>query len=84
MAKTRDGLKLTQVVQLLETLGFESRTGTNHSRLYTLPTPDGRTRSVPLEKSTDVRKMLVPYLTRALPNYSRNELYRACKVGQLN
>ena len=84
MTKTRDDLKLEKVVKFLRGVGIvPTRSGTNHVHMFTLPDVNGRLRSVPLAESTDVRKMFVPYVQRAIPAYSTQQIYDACKTGKM-
>lgn len=79
MTETADGLKLEKVVRFLRGVGIVPfRSGTNHTHMFSLPDVNGRLRSVPLAVSTDVRKMLVPYVQRAIPIYTTQEIYDAC------
>ena len=57
--KTRDGIKLTQIVRLLAELpGVEIRDGTKHK--YVARTAGAR--PCPIATSTDAKRMLVPWV----------------------
>jgi hypothetical protein len=76
--KTRDGIKLTQIVRALAKLsGIEIRKGTKHPYIAMF---DGL-RPCPVAASTDAKKMLVPWVEQAI-GYTRKEIYTALRTGE--
>ena len=80
--KTRDGLKLKNVVRALEELAFVTvRRGANHPYVavrdaYPIPCP--------VAASTDVRRMVVPWVKNVANYQNSNQIYQALKNGEWN
>ncbi len=75
--KTRDGIKLTQIVKLLAQLpGVEIRAGTNHPFIAKIT---GH-RPCPLATSTDAKKMVTPWVAEAT-GMSRDRIYTSLREG---
>ncbi|MBR9703824.1 hypothetical protein GOV12_00295 [Candidatus Pacearchaeota archaeon] len=78
--KTRDGLKLRKIVCALEQLaGVVVRHGSNHPYVafrsgYSVPCP--------VATSTDVRKMVVPWVKHVTDYSNSREIYRALSAGR--
>jgi hypothetical protein len=77
MAKTRDGIKLSKILDVArEVEGVTIRDGRNHP--YVL-NRDGL-RPCPVAESTDARKMLVPWFRQAT-GYETKTVYQALQKG---
>lgn len=80
--KTRDGLKLKNVIKALERLkNVTIRRGTNHPYIafrqaYPIPCP--------IAASTDARKMVVPWIKDAMGYQNSNQIYQALRKGEWN
>ncbi len=76
--KTRDGIKLTQIVRALAKIsGIEIRKGTKHPYIAMYQ----GLRPCPVAASTDAKKMLVPWIEQAT-GYERNSIYSSLKSGE--
>ena len=76
--KTRDGIKLSQVVKMLSKLpGVEIRDGTSHPFVAMAQ----GMRSCPLATSTDVKRMVVPWIEQ-ITDMSRNDIYNSLRAGE--
>ncbi len=76
--KTRDGLKLSRVVKMISELpGVEVRDGTSHPFVAMAP---GQ-RACPLATSTDVKKMVVPWIEQ-ITDMSRSDIYDSLRAGE--
>jgi predicted RNA binding protein YcfA (HicA-like mRNA interferase family) len=80
--KTRDGLKLKNVIRALEELAFVYvRRGSNHPYVafreaYPVPCP--------IAASTDARKMVVPWVKNVTDYQNANQIYQALRKGEWN
>tara|TARA_Y100000310_G_scaffold191612_1_gene191561 strand:+ start:3618 stop:3875 length:258 start_codon:yes stop_codon:yes gene_type:complete len=78
MAKTRDGLRINKIMNLVDTIeGVSTRHGSNHSTILQYR----GMRPCPVAKSTDARRMLVPWL-RDVTGYNSVDIYQSLKSGQ--
>lgn len=76
--KTRDGIKISQVVKMLSKLpGVEIRDGTKHLAMAMAP---GQ-RPCPIAASTDVKRMVVPWIEQ-ITDMSRNDIYTSLRDGE--
>ena len=60
--KTRDGLRIKEIVNLLQDWGIDVKEGTKHDYVAY----HGTMRPCPIAASTDAKRMLSPWLSRAL------------------
>jgi hypothetical protein len=80
--KTRDGLKMRNVVRALELIKFVSvRRGNNHPYVafrdaYPVPCP--------VAESTDVRRMVVPWVKTVTGYQNTEKIYKSLKCGSWN
>ena len=75
--KTRDGIRLSSIINMVMELGISVREGTKHP--YILEFPGLRT--CPVAESTDARSMLAPWLRNAT-GYNAREIYHSLKQGE--
>ncbi|MBN1645226.1 hypothetical protein JW851_04310 [Candidatus Woesearchaeota archaeon] len=76
--KTRDGIKLTQIIQMLTKLsGVEIRKGKKHPYIAMY----NGLRPCPVAASTDAKTMIVPWIEQA-SGYERNNIYSSLKSGK--
>ena len=79
VGKTRDGLRLSQVVKTLESVpGVSIRSGTNNELIALM---EGHPRSCPVDRSTNARRMVVPWLKAVTGYESAREIYDALRSG---
>ena len=76
MARTRDGIRLSDIVHAAEEKGICVRPGSKHRYVLTLEYH----RPCPLAESTDARRMIVPWMREAL-GYDNNTIYQALRDG---
>jgi hypothetical protein len=77
--KTRDGIKISKLLKAANSLGVIVRkSGGNHPYVLNY----GNRRPCPIATSTDVRKMVVPWLA-PITNYNNNQLYTYFRGGNL-
>jgi len=76
--KTRDGLSLEKVLRVVEELGFDIKSGTNHPYLIV---SEGMI-PCPVATSTDVKRMVVPWVRKAT-GYDPVMLYQSFKKGKV-
>jgi len=75
--KTRDGIKLSKIVKMLEQLqGVEIRSGTKHPFIAT---SDGA-RPCPIATSTDAKRMLTPWVAD-VTGMTKATVYSSLKDG---
>ena len=74
--KTRDGIRLSDILRAVQQAGITVRTGTKHP--YMLQ-KDGL-RPCPLAESTDAYRMLTPWL-RDATGLDRNSIYENLREG---
>ncbi|MBW3004239.1 hypothetical protein KY310_00190 [Candidatus Woesearchaeota archaeon] len=75
--KTRDGIKLSQIVRLLSELpGVEIRDGTKHAFIART----ANARPCPIATSTDAKKMLVPWVAN-VTGMEKAAVYSSLKDG---
>ena len=75
--KTRDGIKLSTIVNMVMELGIAVREGTKHP--YILQAPG--LRPCPVAESTDARSMLAPWIRNAT-GYSVRDIYQSLRQGE--
>ena len=76
--KTRDGIKLGNILNIARALGIDIReAGGNHPYVLNFP----NLRPCPLASSTDARRMVVPWIRHAT-GYENNRIYDSLRSGQ--
>ncbi len=69
--KTFDGFKLTDIIKMAESLGAEVRDGKRHRKVISyqgvMPCALGET--------TGFKKHVLPWIHRAFPTYSNDQIY---------
>ena len=76
--KTRDGIRISEIVKLLNQLpGVGIRQGNNHPFIAIR---DGL-RPCPIAASTDAKTMLVPWIAQAT-GYNRQSIYSSLRNGE--
>ena len=74
--KTRDGIRLTNIVRIAEQIGARIRDGTNHPYILNY---DG-VRPCPIATSTHAGRMVAPWIANATGR-SKQEAYTAMRQG---
>jgi hypothetical protein len=74
--KTRDGVRLNNILDAAREIGVAIRTGTKHPYVLSY---DGL-RPCPVATSTDARKMVVPWIMKT-GNYTPRQAYNALRNG---
>ena len=79
--KTRDGIRISRITNVADNLeDIAVSRGTNHRYILN---HDGL-KPCPVDTSTDVRRMVVPWLRKATDNgYTSRELYEGLRRGNL-
>ncbi|MFH1972445.1 MAG: hypothetical protein ABIJ18_03120 [archaeon] len=78
--KTRDGIKLSKIVSSLGSIqGMDVRPGRNHPYVARM---EGYQGSCPIATSTDVKKMVVPWLKKATGIDDNKGMYQSLKKGE--
>ena len=80
--KTRDGIKLTQILSALEEITeLTIRQGTKHPYMLGYK----QLRPCPLAESTDTKHMLIPWLKQVdeLKSYDKQTIYLGLKQGRI-
>lgn len=76
--KSRDGIKLSQVVRMLEELpGVKIRDGSKHAFIA----QRANQRPCPIAASTDVKRMVVPWIEEATGMH-RDDIYTSLRGGE--
>ncbi len=76
--KTRDGIRLTDIVRAVSGVdGISIRGGTSHQYILNY----AGMRPCPLATSTDAKRMIVPWLY-AITNYDRSRIYESLRNGR--
>lgn len=79
MAKTRDGLKINNVVKSLETIdNVVLRKGTKHPKIAVR---EGYARRCPIATSTNAKKMIVPWVKEVTGYDNAKQIYNALRSG---
>ncbi|MBT3985740.1 hypothetical protein HOD38_02445 [archaeon] len=79
VGKTRDGLRLSQVVRTLESIpGVSIRSGTNKNIIALM---EGHPRCCPIDRSTHARRTVVPWLKAVTGYESARDIYDALRSG---
>ena len=77
--KTRDGLKISRVVDMLDSLnGVNVRPGSNHPHVARSSEYAG---SCPIATSTDVRRMVVPWVRSVTGYDGSKDIYNCLRSG---
>jgi hypothetical protein len=82
MAKTRDGIKLTDIMSAVKEIeGVRIRQGTKHPYVLLYE----QLRPCPIAESTDVKRMVVPWLKQVdtLKLYAKQIIYTGIKQGDI-
>jgi hypothetical protein len=82
MAKTRDGIKITDILSAVRAVeGISIRQGTKHPYMLLY----GQMRPCPIAESTDVKHMVLPWLKQidALRSYDKQTIYQGLKQGEI-
>jgi len=74
--KTRDGIRLTEIIRVATEIGAQIRSGTNHPYILNY---DGL-RPCPIATSTHAERMVAPWIAQAAGK-SKQEAYRAMRKG---
>jgi hypothetical protein len=75
--KTRDGLRISELLKLATQAGARVREGNSHAYILNY----GMLRPCPLATSTDAGRMLAPWLAQ-VTGRSRYETYEAMRRGE--
>lgn len=77
--KTRDGLRIADLVRALENLtGVTIREARNHPLVARM---EGYTRPCPIASSTDARRMVVPWVREVTTYQNAKGIYQALRTG---
>ena len=76
MAKTRDGVKLTHILNVANQVGASIRNGTNHPYILSYT----NLRACPVAESSDARKMIAPWIAK-MTGKKAYEVYSALRRG---
>lgn len=79
--KTRDGIKLTNIVKALTQIGATIRQGSNHPYVAYI---EDSTRPCPIASSTDARRMVVPWVKMHSSYTDAQQIYQALRNGGFN
>ena len=82
MSKTRDGIKLTDILSAVEKIeGVTIRSGTKHPYMLNY----GQLRPCPVAESTHARDMILPWLKQidVLKQYNKQTIYQGLKQGDI-
>ncbi len=74
--KTRDGIKLTNILRAAEDIGANIRYGTNHPNILNYP----KMRPCPIASSTHAERMVAPWIAQA-SGRTKEESYQAIRQG---
>ena len=76
--KTRDGIKLRNILKVAQEIGAQVREGTKHAYILNYQT----LRPCPVATSTDARKMVTPWMVQAT-GMDSTSLYKSLRRGKL-
>ena len=82
MAKTRDGIKLENIISAVEKIeGVSVRQGTKHPYMLIYD----QLRPCPVAESTNAKYMIVPWLKQVEPlrDYTNQIIYQGLKQGEI-